>query len=119
MVGGWRRSSSRPLRPTWLALTGLWLLAGCGTPLLATSIPTTDDAVAEVCRGGASLGCHPLRSELFRLYLVCPEQDTVLGVMDSDGRLGFACPDKNPKHCRRFVAELRRRGGARAPEEGL
>lgn len=92
------------------------LVAGCGTPLLATSIPTTDATLAQVRRGGEAMGCHELPSEVFRLYLVCPDRDVTLGVMNTSGELGFACPDLRLKKCRRFVAEVRRAGGV-PPEE--
>ena len=94
------------------AILGALALGGCSTALLRTSIPTTPEALDEVRRGGQAWGCHERTSEVFRLYLVCPRQETVLGVADSNGRLGFACPDLRIKKCRRFVADIRHAGRA-------
>lgn len=92
------------------AILGALALGGCSTALLRTSIPTTPEALDEVRRGGQAWGCHERTSEVFRLYLVCPRQETVLGVADTNGKLGFACPDLRIKKCRRFVERIRRAG---------
>ena len=85
--------------------------------LVATEIPTSEESLAQLRRGGEAWGCHERTSEVFRLYLVCPAQETVLGVKDWHGELSFACPDLSKKKCRRFVREMRVTGGWRPPTE--
>jgi len=87
------------------------LFAGCGTSLLETEIPADDVSLTELRQGGEAWGCHERSSDIFVLYLECPRQGGVLGVLETDGELGFTCPERTPTECRQFVRDMRRRGG--------
>lgn len=89
----------------------LVLATGCTLSLVELDVPANENSVAWVRYRGEAWGCHERPSAYFSAYLVCPERDTVLGVVNRNGKLAFACPEDKPSTCARLAEELLSIGG--------
>ena len=101
----------RPFRRLLPAL-GLLIASGCTLSLEELPVPAKETTFTWVRSGGAAWGCHELASEIFQVYLVCPQRDVSLGVLEREGLLAFACPGRKPTTCANLARELLLQGGA-------